>query len=775
MTDELRATIDASISEARARRHEYVTLEHLLLAMCADPKAMEVLQAVGVRIHHLADELEQYFDTQLETVPVPADEEDDTFEPKQTLAFWRVVERAALQRHSAGRDTIDAGNVLASMLREDDSHAVFLLMSQGVDRLDLVRYISHGIGKDGIPGGADGPLGVEDSDEDSVPDPLEAFATNLNERAEKGLIDPLVGRELELRLVMETLARRRKNNPILVGDPGVGKTAIVEGLALAIHEKRVPSLLKDATIYALDMGALLAGTKYRGEFEQRLKAVIREVTDDPSHVLFIDEIHTIVGAGAVSSGSLDASNILKPSLAAGELRCIGSTTHPEYKAAFDRDRALARRFQRLDIEEPSLEDSIAILKGLRERYEEHHSVRYEDEALERAAELASKYINDRRMPDKAIDVIDQAGAANQLKLDAERLDTLRSLQMEEVVSAIAKIPQQSVSETDQDSLANLESELKKVIFGQDRSIEALAAAIKLSRAGLGPEERPIGSFLFSGPTGVGKTELARQLAQTLNIEFLRFDMSEYMEKHTVSRLIGAPPGYVGFDQGGLLTDAIRRTPHAVLLLDEIEKAHPDVYNILLQVMDHATLTDNNGRKADFRHVVLLMTTNAGGRELTSKSLGFTPADGQTSTEAKSRPAIERLFSPEFRNRLDAWLVFEPLERAVVLLIVDKLVGELRDQLAEKDITIELADDARSWLAEHGYEPDFGARPMRRLIEREIKRPLADHILFGDLKNGGVVRVSSHPEGASEASEEGKKLLLDIEGQPDPPDEDALPN
>ncbi|MEM1248332.1 MAG: AAA family ATPase, partial [Acidobacteriota bacterium] len=553
MTDELRATIDASISEARARRHEYVTLEHLLLAMCADPKAMEVLQAVGIRIHHLAEELDRYFDTQLETVPVPGDGEDDTFEPKQTVAFWRVVERAALQRHSAGRDTIDAGNVLASMLREEDSHAVYLLQAQGVDRFDVVRYISHGVGKDGIPQRNDGELNG-DADEEGIPNPLEAFATDLNEKAEKGLIDPLVGREPELRLVMETLARRRKNNPILVGDPGVGKTAIVEGLALAIHEEKVPAMLQDATIYALDMGALLAGTKYRGEFEQRLKAVIREVTEDPSHVLFIDEIHTIVGAGAVSSGSLDASNILKPSLASGELRCIGSTTHPEYKAAFDRDRALARRFQRLDIEEPSLEDSIGILQGLRERYEEHHSVRYEDDALERAAELASKYINDRRMPDKAIDVIDQAGAANQLREGEERLETLGTPQMEEVVSAIAKIPQQSVSESDEAALAHLEGDLKKVIFGQDSAIESLSASIKLSRAGLGPEERPIGSFLFSGPTGVGKTELARQLAECLNIEFLRFDMSEYMEKHTVSRLIGAPPGYVGFDQGGLLTD-----------------------------------------------------------------------------------------------------------------------------------------------------------------------------------------------------------------------------
>jgi ATP-dependent Clp protease ATP-binding subunit ClpA len=759
MTDELRTTVEAAIGEARERRHEYVTLEHLLLALCADPRGLEILHAVGVRVPRLVHDIEEWFEEHLLPVTVPDGDDDldrdpdrdldrggpreQAHEPKQTLAFWRVFERAAIHLQGAGKDTMDAGNVLASLLREPESQAVWLLEEQGVTRLDVVRYISHGVTKTGLQPGES--LDADD-DEAPIANPLEAFAYDLNARAAKGLIDPLVGRHKELQLVIQTLARRRKNNPVLVGDPGVGKTAIVEGLALAIHNGNVPKLLANARIHALDMGALLAGTKYRGEFEQRLKAVIQAVTENPDHVLFIDEIHTIVGAGAVSSGSLDASNILKPALASGQLRCIGSTTHAEYKSAFDRDRALARRFQQIDVEEPSLEDSIEILRGLRGVYQEHHGVEYSDAALERAAELASKYINDRRLPDKAIDVIDQAGAANQLLPDAERRAVLGTHEVEAVVALMAKIPEQSVSESDEEALAHLGEKLEAVIFGQDKSIGALASAIKLSRAGLGPEDRPIGSFLFSGPTGVGKTELAKQLAAVLGIGFQRFDMSEYMEKHTVSRLIGAPPGYVGFDQGGLLTDAIRRTPHTVLLLDEIEKAHPDVFNILLQVMDHATLTDNSGRKADFRHVILIMTTNAGGRELTSKGLGFTPPGGM-SIEARSRPAIEKLFSPEFRNRIDAWLVFEPLSRETVLRIVDKLVGELAAQLAPKKVELELTPAARERLAEHGYEPDFGARPMRRLIEREIKRPLADDILFGGLKHGGrvVVEAGALPE------------------------------
>ncbi len=761
MSDDLRSTIDSAIEEARERRHEYITLEHLLLALCADPQGLEVLQATGARVGKLVDDLDAYLAEALEQILV----DDTEWEPRQTIAFWRVLQRAAMHVQGSGKEEVTSGNVLASLLREEDSQAVFLLDSQGVSRLDVVRYLSHGVTPDGMPG----PEIDDDLDDEDSPtgDPLEAFASDLVARAEKGLIDPLVGRQNELRLVTQALARRRKNNPVLVGDPGVGKTAIVEGLAVAIQEGRVPKILENARIYALDMGALLAGTKYRGEFEQRLKAVINAVTDEPNHILFIDEIHTIVGAGAASSGSLDASNILKPALASGELRCIGSTTHQEYKASFDRDRALARRFQKIEVEEASVEDSIEVLKGLRSRYEDHHDVRYDDPSLEAAATLAFKYINDRRLPDKAIDVVDQAGAANQLLDDPDRKKTLTAADIEAVVASIAKIPEQSVSSSDQDHLATLEPRLRDVIFGQDQAIEDIVSSIKLSRSGLGPPDRPIGSFLFSGPTGVGKTELAKQLAEAMGVGFLRFDMSEYMEKHTVSRLIGAPPGYVGFDQGGLLTDAIRRTPHTVLLLDEIEKAHPDVFNILLQVMDHATLTDNNGRKADFRHVILLMTTNAGGRELTSTPMGFGD-ENVASTTGKSKPAIERVFSPEFRNRLDGWIVFEPLAGDSIRKVVDKLVGELADQLADKNVTLELSEGAREWLAENGYERDFGARPMRRLIDTRIKRPLADRILFGELQDGGRVVVGP-PDDAGQ-------LTLEITGgsaaQPEAADTDA---
>ncbi len=757
ITEELQATIDNAIEEARDRRHEYITLEHLLIALCADPQALEVLQATGVKVRKLLDELDRWLDETLETVPGGHE-----FEPRQTISFWRVLQRAAMQVQGAGNEEVDSGQVLASIFREEDSQAVYILQSHGLSRLDITRYLSHGITRDGMP--APSEVGAEfDEEEEPERDPLQVFCTDLVEKAAAGNIDPLVGRTDELRLIMEALARRRKNNPVLVGDPGVGKTAIVEGLALAVHDGQVPKMLRDARLFALDMGALLAGTKYRGEFEQRLKAVINAVTEEPNHILFIDEIHTIVGAGAVSSGSLDASNILKPSLASGELRCIGSTTHQEYRASFDRDRALGRRFQRIDIEEPSVEDSIDVLKGLRSRYEEHHDVKYDDEALESAAELAYKYINERRLPDKAIDVVDQAGAANQLRDSDVRLASIGSEEIESVVARIAKIPERSVSKDDQNALADLEGELKKVIYGQDTAIEQVVSAIKQSRAGLGPLDRPIGSFLLSGPTGVGKTELARQLASTLGVNFERFDMSEYMEKHTVSRLIGAPPGYVGFDQGGLLTDAIRRSPHCVLLLDEIEKAHPDVFNILLQVMDHATLTDNNGRKADFRHVILLMTTNAGGRKLTSRSLGFGDESEAMNVEAQSRPEIERLFSPEFRNRLDAWIVFEPLGDTSIRKVVDKLVGELQEQLEPKDVQISLEDGARDWLAENGYQREFGARPMRRLIETQIKRRLADEILFGELANGGKVIVDGPEDEAAE-----KPLLeLRIEASPEP--------
>ncbi len=770
MTDDLRLSLQRAMIEASTRDHEYVTPEHLLLALCTDPVGAKVLQAVGVRLPRLVNKLEDFLEDQLESLPPQATGDlnevsddpasggssgDDTRPPKQTVGFWRVIERAAMSAHGAGRSKIDGGSVIASLMREKDSQAVYLLEVQGVSRLDVIRHLSHGTVKPASEGAQQTAGEGEEEEEAPPPDPLKQFASDLGERAAEGLIDPLVGRTDELRLLCETLARRRKNNPILVGDPGVGKTAIVEGLALAIHEGNVPDLVRDARIFALDMGALLAGTRYRGDFEQRLKAVIDRIVSEPDHILFIDEIHTIVGAGAASSGALDASNILKPGLASGKLRCIGSTTHAEYKGSFDRDRALARRFLMLEINEPSVEESAEILRGLRDRYEEHHDVKYADEALDAAADLSARYLLDRQLPDKAIDLVDQAGAANRMMTKKERKSVLDPADMERVVALMAKIPEKSVSSDDRDALANLEEELRAVIFGQDEAIRAISSAVKLGRAGLGAVERPIGSFLFSGPTGVGKTELARQLAEVLGVAFTRFDMSEYMEKHTVSRLIGAPPGYVGFDQGGLLTDAIRRTPHTVLLLDEIEKAHPDVYNILLQVMDHATLTDNNGRKADFRHVILIMTTNAGGREATTRQMGFgerSPLAG----EAASKPAIERLFTPEFRNRIDSWVVFRALEMDSVRRIVDKLVGELGDQLAERHIRVRLTDNARSWLAHHGHDPDFGARPMRRLIDERIKRKLADEILFGRLADGGTITVDA-VEGSP--ADDGLKLRI----------------
>jgi ATP-dependent Clp protease ATP-binding subunit ClpA len=736
INDELRTTIEAAIEEARRRRHEYLTLEHLLYALCADAQAVKILRAVGVKTSELIAGLEAFFDDHLESLPVDA---GDVVEPTQTVAFWRVLQRAAMQVRGSGREVVESSHVLISMLREQDSHAVWLIGQQGATRLDVVRFVSHGVTKVALerkvsPDAEDDPEATGETE--AIEDPLAAFTTNLTERAAAGLIDPLVGRKQELQLTIQALARRRKNNPILVGDSGVGKTAIVEGLALAVHNGDVPDILMDVVIYALDMGSLLAGTKFRGEFEERIKGVVKAISGDPKAILFIDEIHTIVGAGATSGGSLDASNLLKPALANGELRCIGSTTYQDYKASFDKDRALARRFQQIEIKEPSVSDTVEILKGLAPRYEEHHDVKYTRGALEAAAELAFKYINERRLPDKAIDVIDQAGAANRLLPPSARKKRIQEQQIEATVALMARIPEKSVSADDQAALRDLEGELKAQVFGQDAAIDSVASAIKLSRAGLGAPEKPIGSFLFAGPTGVGKTELAKQLARIMGVEFLRFDMSEYMEKHTVSRLIGAPPGYVGFDQGGLLTDGIRRSPHAVLLLDEIEKAHPDLFNILLQVMDHATLTDNNGRKADFRHVVLIMTTNAGGRELTAQSLGFSPGD--ESAGVRSRGALERVFSPEFRNRLDATVTFEPLPTKVTLLIVDKNLRELNEQLAAKKVKIVLSDAAREWLAKQGYDPLFGARPMARLIQNKLKKPLADRILFGDLQGGGEV-------------------------------------
>jgi len=733
VTKELQLTLQASVAEAKKRRHEYVTLEHLLHAMTKDKVATEILLACGADLELLQRELEDYLDRTLESLPAR------TQDPEQTAAFQRVLQRAAWHVQGSGRTELNAGDVLVAITRERGSHAVYLLERQGVRRLDILSYISHGLSKDGGPGEDEEQEGGEGGEEAprTVRDPFRTFTVNLVERAAKGLIDPLIGRRDEIHRTIQVLCRRRKNNPVLVGEPGVGKTAIVEGLALAIHQKRVPKVLADAKIFLLDMGALLAGTKFRGEFEQRLKGVIAGVKKTPGAILFIDEIHTIVGAGATTGSSMDASNLLKPGLASGELRCIGSTTFHDYKQTFDRDHALARRFQRIEVHQPTVEETIKILKGLRKVYEEHHGVTFTGRALRAAAELSAKHINDRHLPDKAIDVLDEAGAADRMRDEDKRHFRITGRDVERVVARIAKIPERTVSADDEAALAQLEPELRKVIYGQDAAIGAIASSIKLQRSGLGNEERPIGCFLFSGPTGVGKTELAKQLARILGVEFLRFDMTEYQEKHTVSRLIGAPPGYVGFDQGGLLTDAIRKTPYAVLLLDEIEKAHPDIYNILLQVMDHATLTDNNGRKADFRHIVLIMTTNAGALELSARRVGF---GAEASGPGNARSAIEKTFSPEFRNRLDSWVAFEGLPPEIIRRVVDKLVKELADQLGEKKIALELTEEGRVWLAEHGFDRTMGARPMARLIQNEVKKPLAEKILFGELKHGGKVRV-----------------------------------
>jgi len=740
ITKELQATLSLATNEAVKRRHEFLTLEHLLFALLHEQTAGNVVRQCGGDAGVLRAGLEEFFARHM--APLPAGEHQL---PEQTAAFERVLERAALQAQSSGQRQIDGGNILAALYQEPHSHAVYLLERQGVTKLDVLNFISHGISKISTGPARVGPGGEGEEEARPGRDPLSDFTANLVARAAAGRIDPLIGRQAEVDRTIQVLCRRRKNNPIYVGDPGVGKTAIAEGLALKIHRGEVPEALRGTEVYSLDLGALLAGTKYRGEFEQRLKLVIAELKKKPGVILFIDEIHTIVGAGAVSGGSMDASNILKPALASGELRCIGSTTYPEYKASFERDRALARRFQKIEISEATLADTIEILRGLKGYYEEHHGVRYSDEALRAAAELAAKHINDRFLPDKAIDVIDEVGAATKLKppVDgAERPVTITPHDIELVVARMAKIPPKTVSASDKDRLQSLERELRSVIFGQDRAVEQVARAIKLSRSGLGQPDKPIGSFLFSGPTGVGKTELAKQLARALGVEFLRFDMSEYMEKHTVSRLIGAPPGYVGFDQGGLLTDAVNRTPYAVLLLDEIEKAHPDLFSILLQVMDHATLTDNNGKKADFRNVILIMTTNAGARELSGSRVGFRhgEAGGMGGTGSKGQGAIERTFSPEFRNRLDAWVAFEPLGFATIERVVDKFIGELREQLADKNVTVELAEPARAWLAEKGFDKLFGARPMARLIQSRVKEPLAEEILFGRLQGGGTVVI-----------------------------------
>jgi ATP-dependent Clp protease ATP-binding subunit ClpA len=737
ISKELEGTLNTALREAKNRRHEYVCLEHLLYALLQDKDARTAIVNCGGDIDRLRKSLEEFFQSHLETLPAGVDHQ-----PQQTLSFHRVLQRAVIHAQSAEKKEINGGNLLIAMFREPDSHAVYLLQEQGITRFDLVNYISHGISK--IPATEEWSPG---EDEQGSPEekpnrrvkPLEAFAVNLVMKAQQGNIDPLIGRDDEIERTIHVLCRRRKNNPIYVGDPGVGKTALAEGLALKIHHGEVPDALKDAVIYALDMGALLAGTKFRGDFEARLKGVLAGLKKHVNAILFIDEIHTIVGAGATSGGSMDASNILKPALASGELKCIGSTTYHDYKSYFERDRALARRFQKIEVPEPSQDEAYKILEGLKPHYEKHHGVHYSTGAIRAAVQLSAKHINDRKLPDKAIDVIDEVGAAVKIQPPDKRKKSIGAREIEKIVAKIAKIPPRSVSTSDKEQLQNLDRDLKLTVFGQDTAIDTLTSTIRLSRSGLGHPEKPIGCFLFSGPTGVGKTEVAKQLAHIMGIEFIRFDMSEYMEKHTVSRLIGAPPGYVGFDQGGLLTDAINRNPYAVLLLDEIEKAHPDLFNILLQVMDHATLTDNNGKKADFRNIILIMTTNAGAREMSGAPLGF----GAQSNAGKGKEAIEKMFSPEFRNRLDAMITFNSLSMEIIERVVDKFVIELDHQLNEKKVFLQITPKARRWLAERGYDPSFGARPMARLIQNEIKRILADEILFGRLQSGGKVEVDEN--------------------------------
>jgi len=735
ITKELENTLNLAVAEATKRQHEYVTLEHLLLALLHDPTARDDIYACGGNLNALRKEIEEFFAAHSEMVSA-----DGSTLPEQTIAFQQVLQYALLQAQASEQQEVNGGNVLAALFNAKHSHATFLLNKHGITRLAVLNYISHGIS----PVGEEQPVGDVDTEgDDGEPrpsrNPLQAFTVNLNERAAAGQIDPLIGRNDELQRTIQILCRRRKNNPVYVGEPGVGKTAIAEGLALKIHLGEVPELLRSATLYALDMGAVLAGTKYRGEFEQRFKGVIAALQKIPGAILFIDEIHTIVGAGAVSGGSMDASNILKPALASGELRCIGSTTYSEYKASFERDRALARRFQKIEVSETSVEETVGILNGLKSYYEEYHGVTYTPDAIRVAAEMSAKYMHDRFLPDKAIDVLDEAGAA--LKLNSTSEKTVGTREIETVVARMAKVPEKTVVSSEKVRLGELEGKLKGVIFGQDHAIEQVVRAIKLSRSGLGQPEKPVGCFLFSGPTGVGKTELAKQIAVILGVEFIRFDMSEYAESHTVSRLIGAPPGYVGFDQGGLLTDAINRTPYAVLVLDEIEKAHPNLFNILLQVMDHATLTDNNGKKADFRNVILIMTTNAGGREMSESGIGFQKDQGK----GQGRGAIERTFSPEFRNRLDAWIAFKPLDAQVIEQIVDKFIDELNQQLREKNVVVKLSPEARSWLAKRGFDRLLGARPMARLIQAKIKEPLAETILFSSEPIGGEVLVELDQE------------------------------
>jgi len=734
LTRELQQTLRRALESSLEYRHEFLLLEHLLRAMLEDPRGSEILAACGADLDELRGSLDVFLREQVDPLPSSSDAE-----PQQTLSFQRVLQRAAMHVRSSGREEIDAGNLLIAMYREPESYAVYLLQEQEITRLDLVNYISHGISR--VPGKSRGrvPTGAGEGGESEASEaPLEAYSRELVARAAAGAIDPLIGREDELERMVQILSRRRKNNPILVGDPGVGKTALAEGLALRIHTGQVPEGLKNAKLYSLDMSAVLAGTRYRGDFEERLKGLLDELCSSKDNILFIDEIHTIVGAGATTGGTMDASNMLKPALSSGELRCIGSTTYSDYKGVFGRDRALARRFQKIDIIEPSQEETYRILRGLKGAYEDHHGLRYTDAALRAAVELSARHINDQALPDKAIDVIDETGARLAMQSGGRKRKTVRPTDIEAVVARIARIPPRSVSTSDRDQLKGLDQDLKLLIFGQDEAIATVSSAIKLGRSGLGHAEHPVGSFLFTGPTGVGKTELARQLASVMGIPFLRFDMSEYMEKHTVSRLIGAPPGYVGFDQGGLLTDAVIKNPHSVLVLDELEKAHPDLFNILLQVMDHATLTDNNGRKADFRNVILIMTTNIGARDLEKRGVGFSGSD--TAADHKSTRALERAFSPEFRNRLDNIIHFKGLPPEVVRRVVDKFLDELDGQLTVQRVSLEVSDEARAWLARKGYDDKFGARPMARLIHEKIKAPLAEELLFGRLLGGGTVHV-----------------------------------
>ena len=736
LSKELEFSLNTAFKQARDKRHEFMTVEHLLLALTDNPTAAGVLRACGVDVEVLKRELVSFIEDNTPLLP-PNDPRDT----QPTLGFQRVLQRAVFHVQSSGKKEVNGANVLVAIFGEQESQAVYLLGKHDLTRLDVVNYISHGISKVSEDEGEEESIAPEEpepAEEDVRKKPLENYATNLNAMAREGKIDPLIGREHEVERTIQILCRRRKNNPLFVGEAGVGKTAIAEGLAKKVVDGEVPEVLVGATIYSLDLGALVAGTKYRGDFEKRLKGVLAQLKKEPGAILFIDEIHTIIGAGSASGGVMDASNLIKPMLASGELKCVGSTTYQEYRGIFEKDRALARRFQKIDVEEPTVDETYEILKGLKTRFEDHHEVKYTTKALRAAAELSDRYIGDRHLPDKAIDVIDEAGANRRLQPEATRKKTITVHDIESIVAKIARIPPKNVSASDMEMLKNLDRDLKMVVYGQDEAIELLAASIKMARSGLREEEKPIGSFLFAGPTGVGKTEVTRQLAHILGIELIRFDMSEYMERHTVSRLIGAPPGYVGYDEGGLLTDAVLKHPHAVLLLDEIEKAHPDVFNLLLQVMDHGTLTDTNGRKVDFRNVILIMTSNAGAQDMSRASVGFVKQDHSSD----GTEAIKKMFTPEFRNRMDAIIQFKPLDERTIANVVDKFIIQLETQLEEKKVTLVVDDTARRWLAERGYDPRMGARPMGRVIQEHIKKPLAEEILFGRLAGGGEVKVSA---------------------------------